>query len=159
MTARRERLAWLVMLGVLIAAFVFATVRDTGERTTDDRINAIAETIKCPTCQGESVSDSNALASREIRRDIARRVEEGQSDDEIRAYYIESYGEEIVLTPSGSGVTALVWVLPVVVSGAAVAGLVLVFRRWRGRSTREVTDDDRRLVDAALHDLEGREAR
>jgi cytochrome c-type biogenesis protein CcmH/NrfF len=49
-----------------------------------------------------------------------------------------------------------VWVLPVVVGAGAVAGLVLVFRRWRTDAPREASDEDRELVDEALHELETR---
>lgn len=148
--ARAERAAWTVLLVVVVLSLGYAAVRDTGPRSEDDRINAIAETIRCPTCQGESVADSNAVASREIRRDIARRVREGETDTDIRAAYVERYGEDIVLTPSSEGITALVWILPVVVGGAAIAGLVVVFLRWRGAKPLAPTDVDRELVERAL---------
>jgi cytochrome c-type biogenesis protein CcmH len=142
------------MASILVVALAFAAGREPGPQTVDDRVNAIAETIKCPTCQGESVADSNAPSSREIRSDIAQRVAEGQSGDEIRNYYAESFGPEYLLTPASSGVASLVWVLPVVAMGAGAAGLYLAFRRWRTSPTRSATDDDRALVAEARHRFE-----
>ncbi len=74
---------------------------------------------------------------RTIRTDIARRVEAGETDDEIRAYLVGRFGEESC-SPRGRRVSGLVWVLPVVALVAAVAGLVVTFRRWRAdrRSAR-----------------------
>jgi cytochrome c-type biogenesis protein CcmH len=154
---RSRTIAWVVMATIAGLGLLVAAVRDPGPRTVDDRINAIAETIRCPTCQGEAVADSNAPTSREIRRDIALRVREGQTDQQIRAYYAESYGQDILLTPSSTGVASLVWVLPVVAVAAAAAGLVVVFRRWRSEPVVEATDDDRVLVEHALQDREGRD--
>lgn len=145
-------LAWGLLVVVVGAVLVVGTVRDPGPQTPQDRVTAIARTIKCPTCQGEAVSDSNAAVSREIRVDIAARVAAGESDDQIRSYYVSTYGGEILLTPSSSGVGALVWVLPVVVVVVAAAGLVLVFRRWRTEPTSEATDDDRAVVARAIND-------
>lgn len=151
--------AYAVMGTIAIMCLVIGTTRTTGPFTAEDRVNAVAKTIKCPTCQGESVADSNASASREIRSDIADRLTRGETNDQIRAYYADRYGEAILLTPSGSGVTAVVWVLPVLVLAGAVAGLVVAFRRWRGSGELRATDADKELVGRALADLDERDAR
>jgi cytochrome c-type biogenesis protein CcmH len=150
-------LGYVVMAVIAVTCLAIGTVRTSGPYSVEDRINAVAKTIKCPTCQGESVADSNAPTSREIRDDIAARLTRGESPDEIRAFYVSSYGEEILLTPSGSGVSAIVWVLPVLVLVGAVAGLVIAFRRWRGPGAAAATDDDRALVESALADFDERE--
>jgi cytochrome c-type biogenesis protein CcmH len=144
-------LPWFAMAVVLAGCFAIGIARDDGPQTAQDRVAAIARTIKCPTCQGESVGDSNAASSRAIRADIAQRVGAGESDEQIRAAYVASYGQEILLTPSGSGVSALVWAIPVVVLALGVAGLVAVFVRWRDEPVAPVTAEDRALVDEAIH--------
>jgi cytochrome c-type biogenesis protein CcmH len=146
----RAWLPWAAMALVLVVALAIGATRTRGAESTQDRVTAIAKTIKCPTCRGESVADSNALTSREIRADIADRVEAGQTDDEIRAAYVSVYGADVQLTPSSSGVAGLVWAIPVVVIVVAGAGLVVVFRRWKAEGERSATDADRALVDAAL---------
>jgi cytochrome c-type biogenesis protein CcmH len=153
---RSTTAAWLVLACVAAAAIVLGTMRDSAPATTEDRINAVAETIKCPTCQGESVADSNAPTSREIRRDIADRLGRGESPDEIRASYADNYGDAILLTPSSGGLTSLVWILPVVAAVSAIAGLVVAFRRWRG-PVAHASDADRALVARALDEYEHRD--
>lgn len=149
-TGRRVTwLPYLVLGAVAVGCLVVAGLRSAGPVTAEDRVNDVAKTIKCPTCQGESVADSNAPTSREIRRDIADRLARGETPDQVRAAYADSYGPAILLTPSASGVTSLVWVLPVVALVAAVVGLVVVFRRWRGRVPAPVTDEDRSVVERA----------
>jgi cytochrome c-type biogenesis protein CcmH len=127
----RRRLSWVAVGLVSLAALAWGTLGDSEPRTAEDRARALAETIKCPTCRSQSAADSDAPASEAIRDVIAERIAAGQSDAEIRAYFASRYGEQILLTPSASGLTGLVWVLPVVVLVLAAAGLSWAFVRWR----------------------------
>jgi cytochrome c-type biogenesis protein CcmH len=147
---KRNRLGWLVLIPVLLFALFVGVTGSRGPRTNTDRVNAIASEFKCPTCRSESVETSNAQTARIIRADIARRVESGQSDDEIRAFLISRYGQELLLTPASTGASSLVWILPVVALVIAIAGLAVAFRRWHASSEGEISDADRRLVEAAM---------
>lgn len=148
---------WVAIATVGIVSIVIGSLRDTGPRNDSERVTAIARTIKCPTCQGESVAESDAGPSREIRRDIAERVQRGETDEQIRAYYADRYGDQILLTPPRSGVGALVWVIPVVVLVVVVAVLAMVFGRLRRQPRLEASDADRDLVARALRDFADRE--
>ena len=110
----------------------------------------MAKTIRCPYCSGESVAESDAAVSQEIRLDIAKRLQAGQTDDQIRSALADQYGDFVLLTPSATGVTSIVWILPVVVLIVGIAGLASAFRRWKGKSTVHATDADRALVGRAL---------
>ncbi len=101
-------------------------------------------------CAGETVAESNVPASAGLRVEIAQKIQEGQTDDEIRRSIAARYGEEVLLTPSASGINALVWLLPVVAFAMAVGFLVLVFRRWNQESTIHATAADEALVADAL---------
>lgn len=147
--ASRSRWTWILMIALLAGGLVVAAVGDRGPRTTAERARAISESIKCPTCQGQSVADSAAPSARAIRTEVARRIETGETDEEIRGYIAGIYGEEALLTPPSDGVAGLIWFLPVAGLVAAVGGLVVVFRRWRVPEDVEVSDDDRVLVEQA----------
>lgn len=145
----RARWPWLVLVALLAGALTVAAVGDSGARTGEERARDLAETIKCPTCQGQSVADSNATAAKSIRTEIARRIEAGQTDEQILDYVTGLYGDELLLTPPRSGVGGLVWFLPVALIVAAFGGLVAAFRRWRSPPDTVVSDEDRLLVEAA----------
>ena len=147
---------WLFVGVVIVATLSLAVFGTRDAPTTQDRVSSISRTVKCPVCSGESVAESNAPASQEIRRDIALRVQEGQTDNQIRSYYAARYGQAILLTPSASGINALVWILPVAALAVALAGLVIVFRRWSNEPVETASEDDRALVDAALRGEEPR---
>ena len=107
----------------------------------------LSKEIACPVCGGESVAQSNAPAAVNIRSVISQQVDAGRTDDEIRAYLARQYGEDQLLRPRGEGMSALVWVLPVVAVVIAAAGLVVAFRRWStGDAVPPPSDEDRELV-------------
>jgi cytochrome c-type biogenesis protein CcmH len=145
----RARWPWIVLLALLAGGLVVAAVGDRGPRTTAERARAISESIACPTCQGQSVADSDASAARAIRTEVARRIEAGETDEEIRDYIAGIYGDDALLTPPSDGVAGLIWFLPVAGFVAAVGGLVVVFQRWRVPDDLEISDEDRVLVERA----------
>jgi cytochrome c-type biogenesis protein CcmH len=145
----RRWLPWALLAVVIVTCVSIAAFGSRDAPTAQDRVVAISRTIKCPTCSGESVAESDAPASREIRAAIAEKVQAGQTDDEIRAFYASKY-DDILLTPAASGISLLVWVLPVVALAVALAGLVIAFRRWSGDPGASASEADRVLVAEAL---------
>ena len=126
----RRWLPWLALALVLVAALAIGA-RHRSSTSLDTHVRRIASQVKCPTCQGQSAADSNAASSEAIRDEIRVRLQEGQSDGEIRAYLVSRFGRDILLKPPASGISGLVWALPVVVFVAAGAALAVSFRRWR----------------------------
>lgn len=150
----RRWLPW-ALLGVIV---VTSAVLAGGRRPAPSeatRVAAVASTLRCPTCRGLSVADSNAPSSEAIRTEILEQVRAGASDGEIRNHFVARYGRWILLEPERAGVSALVWAAPLVGLMAAAAGLVLIFARRR--TTRPVvpSSDDRALVDRALRSTFG----
>ena len=150
MSARSRAVGWAVITVVLAVLLAIGASRDTGPRTTAERVDAIARTVACPVCNGENIYESRTEIAAAMREETARRIEQGQTTEQIKAYWVSRYGQEVLLTPPSSGVGALVWVLPVVGLFAALAGLTLAFRRWAVRTDVVVTDEDRALVEAAM---------
>lgn len=127
----RRALPWLAMALLVAGALVVAATGERGPATTEARVEQIAEEVRCPTCEGLSVAESEASASRAIRDEIRRRVEAGESGGEIRAYLVSRFGKDILLKPESSGAGAVVWALPVAAVIAAIGGLVIAMRRLR----------------------------
>jgi len=147
---------WLLMAVVLAAFLTIGATRAGGARSNEERVDAIAKTIKCPVCRSESVFDSRADASQNIRDEIARQVAAGRSDDEIRAYINDRFKDQgLLLVPSKTGIDSLVWVLPVVALVLAGGGLFVAFRRWHTAPDLALTDDDRSIVDRYRHGDDG----
>lgn len=125
------RLSWAALAVVAVVALAVGTFDEGPARAAEERVQAIAATIQCPACSGQSAADSNASSAQAVRQEIAERVDAGESDGEIRAYFAGTYGDQILLTPPADGVGSLVWILPVVATVLAAAGLGWAFVRWR----------------------------
>lgn len=144
--SRSKPVLWLLMGVVVIAGIGVGWTRTATTGSSDDRKFAIAEEMRCLQCSGESVSKSQAPLAIQMRAEIGQQVAKGQTDDEIYSFFADRYGERVLLNPSGRGLIGLVWVIPVVVIGAGLAILALLFaRRGRGR-TIDASSEDVELV-------------
>ncbi|MGI8792872.1 MAG: cytochrome c-type biogenesis protein [Acidimicrobiales bacterium] len=147
----RRWLPWLAMVVIAGTAWMIAITGSAVPATEAERVRVIASEVRCPTCQGLSASESDAKAAQAIREEIRDRLAKGQTGDQIRGYLVSAYGDDILLRPRASGISGLVWALPVAALVAALAGLIAVFTRWRRQGElRQATDEDRRLVEEAL---------
>ena len=151
--------AWLLMLFCVVALLVVGVRRDGGPANPQERIDAISRRLACPVCDGESVYESRGSASQGIRQEIARQVADGKlDDDEIVKAIDDNYEADLRLAPSANGVEALAWALPIAVAVVSVAGLSLVFVRWRRQVSISASDDDRLVVQRALSSRESNDS-
>lgn len=144
----RRNLLWGLLALVVVAALTFGTLNQ-GEPSDGARARALEESIRCPQCRSQSVAQSETPSARGVKTVIRDQIAAGRTDEEIRDFVASSYGREVLLEPSGSGFSGLVWALPVVMVVVAVAALIYRFGDWKP-STRTVSNADRTLVAAAL---------
>lgn len=105
----------------------------------------IASTLRCPVCQGESAAESNAGVSVEMRRIIAEKLAQGESEVQIQRYFVDRYGQWILYSPPKSGIAGLVWLSPLV--ALALIGLALwrYLQATRRREMEELLAEDPEL--------------
>ena len=142
----RRWLPWIALAAVVAAALAIL-LWPGGDQSAADRAHSLAAELKCQECEGLSVADSNAPTSVAIRADIKRRITAGESDEEIRQAYVDRYGEQILLSPEGSGLGLIVWVLPIVALALGALGIVFVLTRARREPRLHATQADETLVD------------
>jgi cytochrome c-type biogenesis protein CcmH len=135
---------------VLVVALAVGGRGRSGPPTEDQRVAHLSAQIRCPTCQGLSAAQSDAPASEAIRDEIRRRVQDGETDGQIKSYLVSRYTTSILLSPGHKGLGLVVWALPLLGIAAAVGGLAFVLRRNRVRPGRRVSAADQALVEQAL---------
>jgi cytochrome c-type biogenesis protein CcmH len=123
------------LMAIVLATALFAGTHSEGTPTAAQRALSLEQSIKCPVCRGQSVADSDSEASKAIRTEVERRIGAGQSDTEIRAYFAQTLGDDILLRPPSSGWGGLIWVIPIAGLVVATAGIGYAFWRWRRWST------------------------
>jgi cytochrome c-type biogenesis protein CcmH len=131
----------------VVGVLAWAAWPDSDNATPGDRARDLATELRCPDCEGLSVSDSSTSSARAIRTDLRRRFAAGETEERVRAAYVERYGESILLKPEGGGLGILVWGLPAVVLVLGAGGLGLAFARWRREPQLHATAADEALVD------------
>ena len=120
---------------------------------TASRTDRIANSFKCPTCQGLSVAQSKANTAKAIYAEIQRQVEAGQTDGQIRTYLVSRFGEQQLLRPETTGIGSIAWIAPVVVLVTAFGLLLMKFRQTKITPV-EVSEADRNRVADALRQFE-----
>lgn len=73
------------------------------------RARAISRDLRCPVCQGESIDDSNAPISRDLRLVVRERLMAGDSDAEAVDFIVARYGEFVLFNPRPEGANLLLW--------------------------------------------------
>ena len=119
---------------------------------TEQRLISISEEMRCLVCQNESLAGSRSDLANDLRREIRVLIKEGKSDDQIRSFMVERYGDFVLYRPPVKPVTWLLWIGPFVILGLGVAGLLMYLRR-RDSSVPNValTDADNQKIDALLN--------
>ena len=94
----------------------------------------LASELRCPVCQGNSIQDSPSELAQQMRDLIRDQLRSGKSPDEVRAYFVDKYGEWILLSPKATGVNLVVYLVPFV--AVLIGGLIVwrTLRRWTSPS-------------------------
>jgi cytochrome c-type biogenesis protein CcmH len=164
MSGRRATVILVAAAVAALVALALAALRGPQRpASVDERVDAVASTLRCPVCQNLSVADSPSGLAGEMRRTIERRLRAGDTAAEIRADFVSAYGEWILQAPEKEGISLVAWLAPPVtlLGGASLAAVAI--RRWRRRrgAPRVAADDglsapDRALLDRAMAEEEVR---
>ncbi len=82
------------------------------------RAAALMETIRCLTCQGQSIADSNASMAADMRSEIRERIMRGEAPEHIRAWLVERYGPWISYKPTADPILWPLWAAPLLLLAA-----------------------------------------
>jgi cytochrome c-type biogenesis protein CcmH len=100
----------------------------------ESRAREISRDIRCPVCQGETIDDSNAPISRDLRLIIRERLVAGDSDADVVAYIVARYGEGVLFKPPAEGVNLVLWLAG---PGLLLAGIAVAVAAGRRRTVTE----------------------
>jgi cytochrome c-type biogenesis protein CcmH/NrfF len=104
-----------------------------GSDSKDNDINFrdVAKELRCPTCTGLSVLESDASFSVQIKDQVHEQMKLGKPKDEIIKYFVERYGPWILREPPKEGFNLLAWGVPI---GLLIGGPILIWLLvWRRR--------------------------
>jgi cytochrome c-type biogenesis protein CcmH len=96
----------------------------------DERAKRISSRLRCPVCQGESIQDSPATLSVEMRTVVREQLANGRSEAQVLDYFLAKYGQWILLEPRAEGINLLIYWLPVLFIVFGGAGIWFWVRKW-----------------------------
>jgi len=123
----------LMILGSFSTSAVILLYQFT-DPAKEERFNVLIKELRCPKCQNNNLSDSNAPLSVDLKDIIYEKIQAGESDNEIIYFLKERYGDFISYRPPVRPSTWLIWFGPFVV---LLLGGVLIFRFVSARQKHE----------------------
>ena len=107
--------------------------------------------LMCPICPGETLNQSQTALAKQMRGAVRQRLLEGESEQEVKEYFVSVYGESVLAEPPRRGFSLTAWLVPAAAAVAGLGALVFVVRSMRrsagGRATAPEAQPDPALAD------------
>jgi cytochrome c-type biogenesis protein CcmH len=108
--------------------------------------------MRCLVCQNESLAGSRSDLANDLRREIRTLIQEGKSDDQIRNFMVERYGDFVLYRPPVKPITWLLWIGPFIILAVGIMGLLTYLRRRNQSMPNTIlTEADNQKIDALLN--------
>ena len=124
----------VILISLIAVVLASGCVRED-DLTADQRAYQLSQQLMCPVCDGQTLDQSQAQLSEDMKAVIRQKIEDGDSNQQIREYFVERYGEIVLASPDAGGFNLIAWVMPVVIflGGALLVGNAFLNMRRRHR--------------------------
>lgn len=129
----RLLLATIVLLGSLSFAQAIAPHEILDDPVLEARARALSKELRCPVCQNQSLDDSEADISKDLRRLVRERLVAGDTDAQVKAFLVARYGDYVLLDPPVKQQTWILWFGPIAIVGVGGIAVWRVLRRGKRR--------------------------
>lgn len=126
-----KRQTWLGLALILLLSITM--VPALAQTPTPNEVNAVAKELWCPLCNGVRLDNCELQACVQMREVIAQKLMEGASKDQIKAYFVQQYGDVVLGAPSNEGFNRLAWVFPILAAIVGLGWLAYLVRAWLRR--------------------------
>jgi cytochrome c-type biogenesis protein CcmH len=121
-------------VGALVVVAALGGALLAAAPVSEEAVTAVARQLRCVVCQNLSVADSPSEMARQMRELIRERLAQGESPDRVVDYFVDRYGEWVLLSPRAHGFNLLVWILPFVGLFAGLGAVLVIALRWSRRA-------------------------
>ena len=94
-----------------------------------ERFQSLTNELRCMVCQNQTIAESNAGLAVDLKKQVAKQINEGKTDEQILNFMEERYGEFVLYNPPVSIENSLLWLTPFVVLIIAVLILISALKR------------------------------
>ena len=117
------------ILHLAILSFIFFTFKIFAVENIDERVKNLTLELRCMTCQNQSIYDSDAEFSNDIKKIVKQKLQEGESERDIKKFLVERYGEYILFRPLMNYNNIFLWSFPFIL---LIIGLFFVLIKSKG---------------------------
>lgn len=146
-------ISFIVLCGLSVSAYASIDVYEFSDEDNRQQYLALTKELRCPKCQNQDIADSNAPIAQDMRREVHRMVEQGESSESIVAFMVERFGEFVSYKPKVDRTTYALWYGPyVVMAFGIIVVLLLAVRKRAGQrqNTKPEMDIDQKAALNAL---------
>jgi cytochrome c-type biogenesis protein CcmH len=115
--------------------------------TLEQRAHQLSGELMCPVCDGQTIDGSNAQIAVDMRLKVRELLDAGDTNAEVRDYFVDRYGQEILAAPERSGFNLLAYIVPVVIVLGGIGIALITIKNMRksaseakSQSTRSASD-------------------
>src|SRR3954451_34953 len=108
----RRTLAILAVALACEAAVAKEAAPESSDPALEARMLAITGELRCLVCQNQTIADSHADLAVDLRQEVREMLKRGMTDDQVRRYMTDRYGDFILYRPPLKGTTAVLWLGP-----------------------------------------------
>jgi cytochrome c-type biogenesis protein CcmH len=142
---------FIILIAILLLSWTTVFAQEVNpESITDNQVNAVAKQLYCPVCENIPLDVCGTQACEDWRQEIRQKLADGWSDDQIKQYFVDRFGDRVLAAPPRRGLN---WLLYIVPPAAFLAGVFILYRglkSWRQmedepleiEETRSEVDDD-----------------
>jgi len=108
---------------ITILSFVFFIFKTFATENIDERVKKLTLELRCMTCQNQSIYDSDAEFSNDIKKIVKQKLQEGKNERDIKKFLVKRYGEYILFRPLMNYNNIFLWSFPFIL---VIIGLFFV---------------------------------
>jgi cytochrome c-type biogenesis protein CcmH len=124
------RLVLLLLAAMLAMPAPASAQSPRNEVELEAMVRSLASQLRCPVCQGVSIQDSPTELAFEMKDVIRQQLREGKSPEQVKDFFVERYGEWVLLQPKPQGFNLLVYFLPLVMLLAGGWVVYSTVQKW-----------------------------
>ena len=115
--------------------------REFSSAEEEARFAELTEELRCTVCQNQSLADSDAPLAQDLRNEIHTMLQQGNSDEDIKRFLVDRYGDFVLYRPPVRGNTLLLWLAPLLLLTTGAVVMAMTIRRHRVMLAQEALDE------------------
>ena len=124
------KLYFIKLVSLLICLSVFSPLlANRTDRVIEEDLKKITSKLRCMTCQSQTIYDSDAVFSLDIKKIVGEKLQTGETEKEIIDFLIHRYGEYIVFEPQMNKKNIFLWYFPFIILALSLVFLIFQIRK------------------------------